>query len=210
MRGINGGTEYFVSHLKTKGEIIVEYNIKEVASRLKGLRTSCDLTTEEFSALTGISKEDYEKIENGEKDFSVSFLYKCAEIFQIDMVEILTGVAPKLSSYSIVRAGRGLPIERRERFAYHHLAYLFKNKEIEPLFVNAPYIEEEQGKPIKMSTHEGQEWDYILRGQLRFIIGNHEEILSEGDAVYYNSSTPHGMIAVGGKECEFLAVLINK
>lgn len=188
----------------------MEYNIKEVAQRLKGLRISCDLSVEEFCNLTGISVEDYEKIERGEKDFSISFLYKCADIFQVDMVEILTGVAPKLSSYSIVRKDRGLPIERRERFAYQHLAYLFKNKEVEPLLVKAPYIEDEQDKPIKMSTHEGQEWDYILKGQLRFLIGDHEELLSAGDSVYYNSSTPHGMIAVGGADCDFLAVLIDK
>ena len=84
----------------------MEYNIKEVAQRLKGLRMSCDLSVEEFSNLTDISKEDYEKIENGEKDFSVSFLYKCAEIFRVDMVEILTGVYPKLSDYCVVKAER--------------------------------------------------------------------------------------------------------
>ncbi len=188
----------------------MDYNIKEVAQRLKGLRMSCDLSVEEFSGLTGIAVSDYEKIENGEKDFSVSFLYKCAEIFQIDMVEILTGVAPKLSNFSVVRKGRGLPVARRDRFEYHHLAFMFKNKRIEPLLVVAPYIEEEQGKPIKMSVHEGQEWDYIIKGKLRIIIEDHEVILEEGDSVYYDSGKSHGMIAVDGADCEFLAVLIDK
>ena len=188
----------------------MEYNMKEVGYRLKGLRTACDLTTEEFSNLTGVSKTDYEKIENGEKDFSVSFLYKCAEISNCDMVEILTGVSPTLSNFSVVRKGKGLPVARRDRFEYHHLAYLFKEKKIEPMLVVAPYIEEEQGKPIKMSTHEGQEWGYILKGTLRFITEGHEVILYEGDSVYYDSGKSHGMIAVGGTDCEFLAVLIDK
>lgn len=188
----------------------MNYNIKEVAERLKGLRISCDLSLEDFCEKTGISVEDYEKIENGEKDFSVTFIYKCSELFNVDLVEILTGTAPKLSSYSIVRKGKGLPIERRERFEYQHLAYLFKNKDIEPLLVTAPYDEAEQSKPIRLSVHEGQEWDYILKGSLKFVIGDHIETLYEGDSLYYDSNQPHGMIAIGGENCEFLAVLIKK
>ncbi|MFT3950831.1 MAG: XRE family transcriptional regulator [Oscillospiraceae bacterium] len=188
----------------------MQYNMKEVAQRLKGLRISCELSVEDFCEKTGISAEEYEKIEAGEKDFSVTFLYKCAELFNVDLIELLTGTAPTLSTYSIVRRGKGLPIERRERFAYQHLAYLFKHKEIEPLLVKAPYDALEQDKPIRLSVHEGQEWDFILKGSIRFIIGDHTEILSEGDSLYYDSKTPHGMIAVDGADCEFLAVLIKK
>lgn len=188
----------------------MKYNIKDVAKRLKGLRLSCDLSVEEFCEKTGITQAEYEKIENGEKDFSVTFLYKCSEIFDVDLIEILTGAPPRLSTYSIIRKGQGLPIERRERFAYQHLAYLFKNKDIEPLLVTAPYEEEAQDKPIKLSVHEGQEWDYILKGKLKFIIGEHTEVVEAGDSLYYNSKQPHGMIAVGGEDCEFLAILIKK
>lgn len=188
----------------------MNYNIKEVASRLRGLRETLNFSIEEFSARTGVSVSEYEKIENGEKDFSITFLYKCAEIFDVELVEILTGQAPKLSTYSIVRKGKGLPIERRERFDYHHLAYLFKDKSIEPLMVKAPLEKADEEKPIKLSVHEGQEYDYILKGSLKFVIGEHSEILNEGDSVYYNSSTPHGMIAIGDEDCEFLAILIKK
>lgn len=187
----------------------MNYNIKEVAARLKGLRLACDLSIEEFCGLTGMAPEDYAKVENGEKDFSVTFLYKCSEIFNVDLVEILTGTPPKLSTYSIVRADKGLPIERRERFAYQHLAYLFKDKEIEPLLVKAPFDEAEQDKPIRLSVHAGQEWDYILKGRLKFVIGDHTETLYPGDSLFYNSKTPHGMIAIDGEDCDFLAVLVK-
>lgn len=188
----------------------MNYSIKEVAERLKGLRIACDLSIEEFCEKTGIDVEDYRKVEEGEKDFSIMFLYKCSEFFNVDLVELLTGMPPHLTTYSIVRKDKGLPIARRERFAYQHLAYLFKNKDIEPLLVKAPYEESEQNKPIKMSVHEGQEWDYILKGSIKFVIGEHTEILQEGDSLYYDSKTPHGMIAVGGSDCEFLAILIKK
>lgn len=188
----------------------MNYNIKEVADRLKGLRISLDLSVEELCEKTGISCEDYNMIENGEKDFSVTFLYKCAELFDVELVEILTGISPKLSKCSIVRAGQGLPIERRERFAYQHMAYLFKDKKIEPLIVKAPYEVENQEKPIKLSVHDGHEFDYILKGSLKFVCGSTTEILSEGDAVYYDSTSPHGMIATNGDDCEFLAILVKK
>lgn len=188
----------------------MEYNIKEVADRLKGLRETLEMSVDEAAEKTSTSKEDYVQIENGEKDFSVSFIYKCAELFGVDLIEILTGVNPKLNKYSIVRNNHGLPIERRERFYYQHMAYLFKDKGIEPLIVVAPYEESEQDKPIKLSVHDGQEFDYIISGTLKFAIGGKTEMLYPGDAVYYDSTTPHGMISAGGAECKFLAILIKK
>ncbi len=188
----------------------MKYSIKEVAQRLKGLREDLGFTVEQFAEKTGIEVEDYILIENGEKDFSITFLYKCSEIFDVELIEILTGTAPKLSSYCVVKKDEGLPIERRERFEYQHLAFLFKHRKIEPLIVKAPFNLNEQDKPIKMSTHEGQEFNYIIKGKLKFVIGDNTEILSEGDSVYYNSNTPHGMIAIDNHDCEFMSVLIKK
>ena len=77
------------------------YNIKEVAERLKGLREAFDLSIDDFCQKTGISADDYQKIETGKKDFSITFLYKCSELFDVDLIELLTGAAPRLSNYSI-------------------------------------------------------------------------------------------------------------
>ncbi|MCM1298169.1 MAG: XRE family transcriptional regulator [Firmicutes bacterium] len=186
----------------------MNYNIKEVSSRLKATREYLDISPEFMAERTSTTVEEYTSLENGEQDFSLSFLNACAEALGIEMIELLTGVEPKLQTYSLVRKDQGLPIERRIGFTYQHIAYLFKNKNIEPLIVEAPYSEEEQNKPIHLSVHDGQEMDYILSGQLKFIINDHEEILSEGDCIYYNSKNPHGMIAYGGADCKFLAVLI--
>ncbi|MCI8497068.1 MAG: cupin domain-containing protein, partial [Clostridiales bacterium] len=80
----------------------------------------------------------------------------------------------------------------------------------EPFVVKAPYHESEQEQPIHLSTHEGQEMDLILSGQLKIVVGDQTEVLSPGDVAYYNSSRPHGMIAVGGEDCEFLAVVMKQ
>ena len=186
----------------------MDYNIKDVSGRLKSTREYLDISVGEMASKTNVTTEEYISLENGEKDFSLSFLNEAANALGVELVELLTGVTPKLNTYSIVRKDKGLPIERRERFAYQHLAYLFKNKKIEPLLVTAPYDEEEQNKPIYLSVHDGQEMDYIISGTLKFQIGDHVEIVNEGDCIYYDSMNPRGMIAVDGKECKFLAILI--
>ncbi len=186
----------------------MDYNIKDVSDRLKATRECLDITVEQMAADTSVSVEEYISLENGEKDFSLSFLNEAAEALGIELIELLTGVTPKLKTYSVVRKDKGLPIERRRRFAYQHLAYLFKNKHIEPLLVTAPYEKEEQDKPIYLSSHDGQEMDFILSGSLKIQIGKHIEILNEGDCIYYDSKNPHGMIATNGSDCKFLAILI--
>ena len=186
----------------------MDYNIKDVSDRLKATRECLDITVEQMAADTSVSVEEYISLENGEKDFSLSFLNEAAEALGIELIELLTGVTPKLKTYSVVRKDKGLPIERRRRFAYQHLAYLFKNKHIEPLLETAPYEKEEQDKPIYLSSHDGQEMDFILSGSLKIQIGKHVEILNEGDCIYYDSKNPHGMIATNGADCKFLAILI--
>ena len=76
-------------------------------------------------------------------------------------------------------------------------------------FVTMPYNEAEQKVAIKLSTHQGQEMDIVIKGKMRVQIGSHIEELGEGDSIYYNSGTPHGMIAVGGEECTLYAVVMR-
>ena len=110
----------------------MHYDVKGVAERLKGLREMMDYSVEYVCEKLGITKDELELIESGGKDISITFIYKCSELYGVDLIEILTGDNPKLQKYAIVRKYKGLPIERRESFEYQHLAYMFKNKSIEP------------------------------------------------------------------------------
>lgn len=188
----------------------MEIDIADVKKRVKGLRELMEISVSEMAAKLGMDEEEYIVRESGEKDFSVTFLSKCANIFGIDIIELLTGETPKLSLYTVVRSGHGLPLERRSGFKYQHLAPVFKDNKIEPFLVVAPYKEDDQTKPIELSSHKGQEMDFILRGKLKVAISDKTEILSAGDTIYYNSATPHGMIATDGAECEFLALLYSE
>ncbi|MBO5257067.1 MAG: AMP-binding protein, partial [Clostridia bacterium] len=187
----------------------MEQIIKEVAGRIRETRLVCELSEEDMATATGVSVETYRELEAGNADFSFTFIYKCAARFGVDTTDLLKGESPTLEEYSITRAGGGLPIARRKGFRYNNLAPLFKDKIAEPFFVKARYSEEEANAPIKLSRHEGQEYNYIVSGKLKVSLDGHTEILEPGDSIYYDSSKPHGMVAVDG-DCEFLAVVINR
>lgn len=187
----------------------MEAKIREIAERIRGLRQILEISKEDMAKNTNVSLSEYESYESGESDFGFTFLYDCAKIFGVDIVELLTGEKPKLSFYTIVRAGKGLPMKRRKGFQYQHLAYRIQGKLAEPFVVTAPYDQAEQTQPIHLSRHKGQEFDYVLKGSLKVQLENHVEVLSEGDSVFYDSSHAHGMIAAGGGDCVFLAFVIK-
>lgn len=187
----------------------MEDKFQEIAQRLKGLREMLEVSVDEMAKAVGVSREVYLAHEDGTCDFSFTFLFKAAQFLNVDITDILTGESPKLSVYTVVREGKGLPIERREEFQYTNLAYLFKNRMVEPFLVTAKYDPEQEQQPIHLSYHEGQEVDYVLKGRLKFRINNSEEILNPGDTVYYDSSNGHGMIAVDGEDAVFLAFVLN-
>ncbi len=183
--------------------------LEEVAQRIRTMREITGLSEQEMARHTALSLEEYRACEAGERDFSFTFIYKCAQRFGIDPTDLIKGVSPTLSSYTVTRSGDGLPITRRQGFRYLNLAPLFKNKTAEPFFVTMPYSKVEQQIPIKLSTHVGQELDIVVKGAMRMQVGEHIETLHQGDSIYYNSGTPHGMIAVDGAECQIYAIVLR-
>ena len=85
---------------------------------------------------------------------------------------------------------------------------MFRKKLATPYWVTYQYNPELQNQPIHTTTHSGQEFDLVVKGAMKIRVGDHEEILHEGDSIFYKSSTPHGMIAVEGQECVFLAMIM--
>ena len=183
--------------------------IDKIAMRVRSLREDMELSPAEMADAIGIDVEKYEEAEAGKYDFSFTFLYRAAEKFGVDMIDLLTGEGPHLTGYSLMRRGEGLEIARDEGFKYLHLAPAFKNKLAEPFMVTAPYRESEQDAPIKMQSHAGQEFNYIVSGRLRFAYEEHVEDLGPGDTVLYDSTNEHGMIAIGGGPCTFLAIVLK-
>lgn len=178
-----------------------------IAERIHGLRILQDISAEEMAKATDTTVEEFLDYESGKKDYSFTFLYRAANRLGVDITELITGEVPKLSLYCYVPAGEGFPIKRREGFQYQHMAYLFKDKAADPFVVSAKF--ESDHSEIPLSTHSGQEYDFVLEGQMRMKIEDHEFIMKKGDSVYYNARNRHGMAACGGKDCSFLAVIIK-
>ncbi len=185
-----------------------EFKIREVAERIRAVRESVGLTSEEMAEKTGVSVYEYLAYEGGAKDFSFTFIYKFANATGVEITDLMEGESPKIYSYDITRKGGGLPIVRRKGMTYMRLAPKFRNKIGEPFMVTIPYVDENFRVPHP-HTHEGQELDIVVSGQLKVRIGDNEEILNEGDSIYYDSGEPHDEWAVGGKECKFYAVVFG-
>ncbi|MCL2491172.1 MAG: cupin domain-containing protein [Coriobacteriia bacterium] len=183
--------------------------IQQIATRIFSLREDMGFSPADMASAIGIDEAKYLDAEAGNYDFSFTFLYRTAEKLGVDMIDLLTGEGPHLTGYSVMRKGEGLEIKRDEGFKYLHLAPEFKNKLAEPFLVTAPYRESEQNAPIKMQSHAGQEFNYIISGRMRFAYENHTEDLGPGDTVLYDSYRDHGMIAIGGGPCTFLAVVLK-
>ena len=186
-----------------------EQSIREVAQRIRTLREDMGISFETMASKTGLSVEEYKKMEKGETDFSFTFIYKCAAAFGVDISELMEGRGPELTEYTVTRKGEGKPITRREGLRYNRLAHKFKNKMVEPYHVVIPYSDEALTRPRHFSSHAGQEMDIVVKGTLRKVIGNHIETLYEGDTIFFDSSIPHDEIALGGEDCEIYAVVIK-
>ncbi len=187
----------------------LDYKLLEMAGRIRDMREIEGISIEEMAQKTDVTPEEYIRCENGEVNFSFAFIYRCALAFNVDVTDIIEGTSPRLRSYTVTRAGQGQRIERAHGMVYYGLASSFKNKIAEPLLVLSTYDEAAQTATIPLTTHIGQECDIVLDGRLKVQVGEHSEILGPGDAIYYDSSTPHGMIAVGGEDCTFYAIVLN-
>ncbi|MBE6984049.1 MAG: cupin domain-containing protein [Ruminococcaceae bacterium] len=187
----------------------LEYKIREMASRIRELREITGLSVAEMAKRTGITISEYELCEAGQTDLNIAFLYRCALSFGVDVTDLIEGHSPKLRSYTLTRSGRGQKIEQAHRMTYYNLAADFRNRVALPLYVVIQYNQDAEHEDIELTTHDGQECDLVIKGSMKIQIGEHTEILHEGDSIYYDSSTPHGMIAVGGEDCAFYAMVLN-
>ncbi len=181
--------------------------IQLIALRIRDLRDIAGLTQEEVARRTGIDLAEYVAYEGGERDFSFSHLFNIAEALGVDISDLLTGESPKLHGYVLTRSGQGLKFNRRQQYEYHHLAYNFRDKLTEPFIVTVR--EDKPGATKQAHSHEGQEFDYVLEGQLKIVLGGQELYLQAGDSLYYDSGLPHAMYAVEG-DCRFIAVVVKE
>ena len=174
-----------------------------IAERVKGLRDASDLSPETVAAATGVAAEDYVRYEAGQADVPLSYLSVLAAYYKVDVAALLTGGDARAKTFHVTRKGTGPVIERRHVYHYEALGALFAGKTMEPFIVTV----EPTLKETHLSTHPGQEFNYVLSGTLRLTIGENTLTLEPGDSVYFNAAVPHGMRADGQAPATFLAII---
>lgn len=179
--------------------------VKDIAMRLGGIREVVGLTPEALAEKTGVAASDVLAYESGEREIPVSYLYKVAQVCNVDLTTLLTGGEAHLHAYSLVRAGNGLSVDRRTAYKYHSLAYRFRKPAMEPFLVTVP---PKADGALEANRHLGEEFIYMLRGRLEIRLGDDSVVMEPGDSIYFDSRTPHAMRGLDGQEAEFLDVII--
>ena len=179
-----------------------------VGERIKKLRELKGLSLVDVSQRTGISEEMLESIEADATAPPLGTLTKLARALEMKMGYLLTAGEPK--PFVITRRDERKPVsrhaaEQQRKYGYSYLSLSpgMRDRSMEPFLVTlSPTAEEMPG-----SAHEGEEFIYVLEGEMEVIIGEHREILYPGDAIYYHSSIPHLVKCHQEKPTKILAVL---
>lgn len=85
----------------------LDLKLQEMAGRIRELREIEGLTQEQMAEETGVSLEEYQSCETGRSDLNFAFIYRCAQIFGVDVTDIIEGASPRLLNYTLTRAGGG-------------------------------------------------------------------------------------------------------
>ena len=182
--------------------------LMEIALRIREMREILGYSKQKMADLTEVSEETYRLYETGTVDLPFTFMHKCAKVFGLEITDLLEGQSAKLSGYTVTRRGKGLVTASEDGITIQDMAPMFRKKLATPYWVTYQYSPELQNLPIHTTTHAGQEFNLVIKGAMRIKVGDHVEVLREGDSIFYKSSTPHGMIAIDGQDCVFLSMIM--
>lgn len=179
--------------------------VREIAMRLRVIREVTGFSPEDLAQTTGVSPQQVLAYETGNAEIPVSYLYDVAKACGVDLTALLTGDEAHLQTYSLVRSGQGLSVDRRKAYKYQALAYRFHKPAMEPFLVTVPPKEESD---LEFNRHLGEEFIYMLRGRLEVRFEDDVVTLDPHDSLYFSSRTPHAMRGLDGGDAEFLDVII--
>jgi transcriptional regulator with XRE-family HTH domain len=177
----------------------------EIGRRIKAFRINKKFTLEQLANQTGFTKGYLSRIEKSEKSPPLSTLGIIARVLGVT-ISFLVGEEEQQTSIGIVKKGERPLIARRGtafEYSYEAIAHTFPNKKMEPFILTLPL------KPKKkmIYQHEGEEILFVLEGTMKFLHGNREYTIEEGDCVYFDSSFPHLGESVGRKEAKCFMVI---
>lgn len=194
---------YAIKIKKSRGGLSLNEQMKDISSRIREMREISGFTVDFMAEELDISVDVYENYETSGENIPISSLYHMANLFNVDMSEIITGRTPRLDTFCIVPKGKGVDIDRYPGYSFQGLAYRFMNRIMEPMLVT---VDPADGFP-ELVTHAGQELNYVLEGSIMVLFDDKKLLLQEGDSIYFNPAHPHGQKAMNDKPAKFLTVI---
>jgi quercetin dioxygenase-like cupin family protein/DNA-binding XRE family transcriptional regulator len=195
------------SHYRISGPPAKGPSKQTLGARIHEARELRGLTLQDLSSRTGISLETLEKVEANKMIPPLGELIKLGKALEMKMGYFISPGVEK--PMTVVHADKRLVVSRHGKkkseqygYFYESLAPEKANRFMEPFLVTMVPSEVKE-----LSTHDGQEFIFVLEGEMRVQVGDQVEILKPGDAVYYDSSSPHLVKCQGDKPTKILAVL---
>lgn len=178
------------------------------AQNLRAAREKQGFTIQELSQKTGIPQRELEQVEAGQTMLPLGQVIKLSKVLSLKMADMIS-VGDK--SFTIVRAGQRSEVQRfgKAKQASHGYEYVSlapgkRDRLMEPFLVTLHPASSDEP-----SSHDGQEFIYVLEGEMEVIVDDARDVLKPGDSIYYDSSTTHLVRAHGDKPARILAVLIS-
>ena len=175
--------------------------IKQISERIRGLRDILDMDADDVARAIGVTKDEYFAYETGAKEIPISLLYKVAELFKVDPTVLMTGDVPRMDDYTVVRGGNGVKVERYPGYSFSALAFNYKHRQMDPMIVTLS-----KSETAELVKHGGQEFNYVIEGTIKVVVGEREFTLNAGDSIYFNPEKPHGQRAVT-ENAKFLTII---
>jgi quercetin dioxygenase-like cupin family protein len=202
------GYEDFLTYPSRPEQTIAGPAEKElVGDRIRKAREMHGLTLQDLSNRTAIDLDTLKLMESNKMIPPLGELVKLGKALETRVSYLISPGVDK--PMTLVRADQRRPVSRyvgrrRERYGYSYesLAPEKANRLMEPFIVTLIPTDVEEP-----STHDGQEFLFVLEGQMEARVGGQTELLGPGDALYYDSSQPHLVKCVGGSETKILAVI---
>jgi len=180
---------------------------ESLGARIRTAREMRSLTLEDISSRTGIDISTLKRIESSDIAPPLGTLIKLGKALDMKMGYFISPGVDK--PMTVVRKGQGKVVARYGKkkgeqygYSYESLAPEKANRMMEPFIVTLLPTEAEE-----FSSHDGQEFLFVLEGEMKVQVGDEVELLKPGDAVYYDSNQPHLVKSATKTQARILAVL---
>jgi transcriptional regulator with XRE-family HTH domain len=177
------------------------------ANRLRQLRLDKGLTLTQLAKMAGLSQAFLSRVENHKLSIPISGLERVARCLEVS-ISAFFEEAKEAAPIVLCRKGQGLRKNFRgsQRMVLQLLAAFKSGKLMEPVLTEIPTFR----NPVKPISHAGEEFDYLIRGEVDFLYGKQVIRLREGDSVYYDATVPHAVRAIKGRRGLLLVVVASK